>query len=94
MTGTWMPFAFSRAVTFLEGLLAEVGWMMIKEWEEREGKHGKKQALPSSSWTGLFPPLERLKTAQNKVDSSRCSFIGQQRKGLLLKADYLTLSVI
>lgn len=47
-----------------------------------------------SSWTGLFPPLERLKTAQSKVDGSRCSFIGQQRKGLLLKTVYLTLSVI
>lgn len=43
------------SVTFLDCLPAEVGWIMVKEREEREGKHGKKQALPSPSWTLSFP---------------------------------------
>lgn len=43
------------SVTFLDCLPAEVGWIIVKEKEEREGKRGKKQALPSPSWTVSFP---------------------------------------
>lgn len=44
------------SVAFLDGLSAEVGWIMVKEREEREGEHGK---------TRLF--LDRTVSSPGKV---------------------------
>ena len=45
------------SVTFLDSLSAEMGWIMVKERKEREGEHGKTQALPGRDcflpWKGL-----------------------------------------